>query len=42
MKVTIFRITDIFLPRWFADRIFPVCGTLYIVAIVIILFRVLR
>lgn len=35
-------VTDIFLPRWFADRIFPVCGTLYIVAIVIILFRVFR
>lgn len=33
-------VTDIFLPRWFADRIFPVCGTLYILAIVIILFRV--
>lgn len=34
-------VTDIFLPKWFADRIFPVCGTLYAVALVLILWRVL-
>lgn len=34
-------VTDIFLPKWFADRIFPICGTTYGVALVIILFRVL-
>lgn len=35
-------VTDIFLPRWFADRIFPICGTLYAVALVAILWRVFR
>jgi hypothetical protein len=33
-------VTDIFLPKWFADRIFPVCGTMYAVAVVLILWRV--
>ncbi len=35
-------VTDIFLPRWLADRIFPICGTLYGVALVVIAWRVLR
>lgn len=35
-------VTDIFLPRWFADRIFPVCGTTYVVALALILWHVLR
>jgi hypothetical protein len=35
-------VTDIFLPKWCADRIFPVCGTLYAVALVLILWRVFR
>jgi hypothetical protein len=34
-------VTDIFLPKWFADRIFPICGTMYGVALVLILWRVL-
>jgi len=34
-------VTDIFLPTWFADRIFPICGTMYGVALVIIVWRVL-
>ena len=34
-------VADIFLPKWFADRIFPVCGTLYVIALVLIAFRVL-
>jgi hypothetical protein len=34
-------VTDIFLPKWFADRIFPICGTTYAVALLFILFRVL-
>jgi len=34
-------VADIFLPKWFADRIFPVCGTTYGVAVAVILFRVL-
>jgi hypothetical protein len=35
-------VTDIFLPKWFADRIFPVCGTTYGVALLLILLRVFR
>ncbi len=35
-------VTDIFLPKWFADRIFPICGTAYGVALLLIVFRVLR
>jgi hypothetical protein len=34
-------VTDIFLPKWFADRIFPICGMTYVVALVVILLRVL-
>lgn len=33
-------VTDIFLPKWFADRIFPICGTLYALAIVVIIWRI--
>jgi hypothetical protein len=33
-------VADIFLPKCFADRIFPVCGTMYAVAVVLILWRV--
>jgi hypothetical protein len=32
-------VTDIFLPKWFADRIFPICGSLYVLAIVLIISR---
>ncbi|HYN02704.1 MAG TPA: hypothetical protein VE359_09685 [Vicinamibacteria bacterium] len=35
-------VTDIFLPKWFADRIFPICGTTFGVALLVVLFRVLR
>lgn len=35
-------VTDIFLPKWLADRIFPICGTGYAVALALILWRVLR
>lgn len=34
-------VADIFLPGWLADRIFPVCGTLYAIALLVILVRVL-
>lgn len=34
-------VTDIFLPKWFADRIFPVCGTLWVGAVVVIAMRML-
>jgi len=33
-------VTDIFLPRWLADRIFPICGTLYAIALLVIALRV--
>lgn len=33
-------VSDIFLPKWFADRIFPICGTTYVVALLLILWRV--
>ena len=36
------QVTDIFLPKWFADRIFPICGTLYVVALLLIALRLLR
>jgi hypothetical protein len=34
-------VADIFLPKWLADRIFPICGTMYAVALVLIVWRVL-
>jgi hypothetical protein len=35
-------VTDIFLPKWFADRVFPICGTLYGIALLMIAFRVFQ
>jgi hypothetical protein len=35
------RVSDIFLPAWFADRIFPICGTLFCIGCVLVAFRVL-
>lgn len=35
-------VADIFLPKWLADRIFPICGTAYGIAVVVILWRLLR
>jgi hypothetical protein len=32
-------VADIFLPRWFADRIFPICGTLYLVGCLFVAIR---
>jgi hypothetical protein len=34
-------VTDIFLPKRVADQIFPVCGTLYVVGLVLVLGRLL-
>ena len=34
-------VADIFLPRWFADRIFPICGTLYLIGCAIVAIRVM-
>jgi hypothetical protein len=35
-------VTDIFLPKWLADRIFPICGTGYALALALIAWRLLR
>lgn len=35
-------VADIYLPTWLASRIFPVCGTLYRIALVLIGVRVFR
>jgi len=35
-------VADIFLPKWLADRIFPLCGTTWALSLVIILYRVLK
>ena len=32
-------VADIFLPKWLADRIFPVCGTMFGVALALIVWR---
>lgn len=34
-------VTDIFLPKRLADRIFPVCGSLYVIGLALILARLL-
>lgn len=33
-------VTDIYLPKWFADRIFPICGSMYAFAVALIIWRV--
>ena len=35
-------VSDIFLPKWFADRIFPICGTLFLIGCALIAVRVLE
>jgi hypothetical protein len=34
-------VSDIFLPKWFADRIFPICGTLFLIGCVLIVVRLI-
>jgi hypothetical protein len=34
-------VADIFLPRWFADRLFPICGTLYLIGCAVIAIRLM-
>ena len=36
------EVADIFLPKWFADRIFPICGTLFGIAVFFVAWRALR
>lgn len=33
------QVTDIFLPRWFADRIFPICTTILAFSCLLLLVR---
>jgi len=35
-------VTDIFLPKRLADQIFPVCGTLYVVGLLLVLGQLFR
>ena len=35
------RVTDIFLPKWFADRVFQIYGSLFVVAMLFFIFRLL-
>jgi hypothetical protein len=35
-------VADLFLPKPLADRIFPVCGAAYGIALALILWRLLR
>lgn len=35
------EVADIFLPKWLADRIFPICGTLYGIALLVLAWRTL-
>ena len=36
------EVADIFLPKWFADRIFPICGTLFGIAVILVAWRAVR
>ena len=33
-------VSDIFLPKWLADRIFPLCGSAFLIACVLLVVRV--
>ena len=33
-------VSDIFLPKWFADRIFPICGGFFLVGCLLIVMRI--
>jgi hypothetical protein len=33
-------VADIFLPKWFADRIFPICGATFMLGCVLVAWRV--
>ena len=34
-------VTDIFLPKWLADRVFTICGSLFVVVTALLLVRLL-
>lgn len=35
-------VADIFLPKWFADRIFPICGSLFLLGCLLLAWRLWR
>lgn len=35
------QVTDIFLPKWFADRVFQIYGSLFALALLVLAFRLL-
>jgi hypothetical protein len=35
-------VADIFLPRWFADRVFPICTTLFVIGCALVAARLLN
>ena len=35
------RVTDIFLPKWFADRVYKIYGSLFVIALLFFIFRLL-
>jgi hypothetical protein len=35
-------VADIFLPRWFADRLFPICTTLFVIGCILVAFRIVN
>ena len=34
-------VSDIFLPKWFADRIFPICTSLFLIGCTLVVVRLL-
>jgi hypothetical protein len=34
-------VSDIFLPKWFADRIFPICGAMFLMGCALVALRLL-
>jgi len=36
------QVADIFLPKWCAEHIFPVCGSLFAIALLLLVMRLLR
>ena len=34
------QITDFFFPKWFADRVFPIYGALFVISLVVLVIRI--
>ena len=35
------QVADLFLPKWFADRIFPICGSVFLIGCALLAVRLL-